>query len=150
MAKKRSAAKRINASFRYENLPEAFSFIKLPTPPFGYWHWYASISTASRHLVFVYELSLRIWMLGRRYSKQGYRKHPKSSYGTFSRKRTWWAWQGLNLRPLRCQHSALPLSYTPTRVRRRLSLIDSQRAFWGPGPIATLRATCKRPSPHPS
>src|SRR3982751_1234 len=28
----------------------------------------------------------------------------------------WWAWQGLNLRPLRCQHSALPLSYTPTRV----------------------------------
>jgi hypothetical protein len=27
----------------------------------------------------------------------------------------WWAWQGLNLRPLRCQHSALPLSYTPTR-----------------------------------
>ena len=25
----------------------------------------------------------------------------------------WWAWQGLNLRPLRCQHSALPLSYTP-------------------------------------
>ena len=26
----------------------------------------------------------------------------------------WWAWQGLNLRPLRCQHSALPLSYTPT------------------------------------
>ena len=29
--------------------------------------------------------------------------------------RKWWAWQGLNLRPLRCQHSALPLSYTPTR-----------------------------------
>ena len=27
-----------------------------------------------------------------------------------------WAWQGLNLRPLRCQHSALPLSYTPTRA----------------------------------
>src|SRR5689334_3102170 len=27
---------------------------------------------------------------------------------------SWWAWQGLNLRPLRCQHSALPLSYTPT------------------------------------
>src|SRR3546814_11745258 len=26
----------------------------------------------------------------------------------------WWAWQGLNLRPLRCQPSALPLSYTPT------------------------------------
>ena len=25
----------------------------------------------------------------------------------------WWAWQGLNLRPLRCQHSALPLSYAP-------------------------------------
>src|SRR5690348_2773607 len=35
----------------------------------------------------------------------------------FSRKK-WWAWQGLNLRPLRCQHSALPLSYTPTRVSR--------------------------------
>lgn len=65
-------------------------------------------------------------------------------------KGTWWAWQGLNLRPLRCQHSALPLSYTPTRVRRHLSLIDSQRAFWGPGPIATLRATCKHPSPQPS
>ena len=29
----------------------------------------------------------------------------------------WWAWQGLNLRPLRCQHSALPLSYTPTLER---------------------------------
>jgi hypothetical protein len=29
----------------------------------------------------------------------------------------WWAWQGLNLRPLRCQHSALPLSYTPTGRR---------------------------------
>ena len=28
----------------------------------------------------------------------------------------WWAWQGLNLRPLRCQHSALPLSYTPTFI----------------------------------
>ena len=27
----------------------------------------------------------------------------------------WWARQGLNLRPLRCQHSALPLSYAPTR-----------------------------------
>src|SRR3546814_11629211 len=26
----------------------------------------------------------------------------------------WWAWPGLNLLPLRCQHSALPLSYTPT------------------------------------
>ena len=25
----------------------------------------------------------------------------------------WWAWQGLNLWPLRCQRSALPLSYTP-------------------------------------
>ena len=33
----------------------------------------------------------------------------------------WWAWQGLNLRPLRCQHSALPLSYTPTRSPKRLS-----------------------------
>ncbi len=31
------------------------------------------------------------------------------------RAKKWWAWQGLNLRPLRCQHSALPLSYTPTR-----------------------------------
>src|SRR5215213_2525986 len=30
------------------------------------------------------------------------------------REKKWWAWQGLNLRPLRCQHSALPLSYTPT------------------------------------
>jgi hypothetical protein len=29
------------------------------------------------------------------------------------RQKQWWAWQGLNLRPLRCQHSALPLSYTP-------------------------------------
>ena len=26
----------------------------------------------------------------------------------------WWAYQGSNLGPLRCQHSALPLSYTPT------------------------------------
>jgi hypothetical protein len=38
----------------------------------------------------------------------------------FSRKK-WWAWQGLNLRPLRCQHSALPLSYTPTLVSREAS-----------------------------
>ncbi len=28
----------------------------------------------------------------------------------------WWARQGLNLRPLRCQHSALPLSYAPTQA----------------------------------
>src|SRR5881392_3656615 len=33
----------------------------------------------------------------------------------------WWAWQGLNLRPLRCQHSALPLSYTPTKGKRAIS-----------------------------
>lgn len=32
------------------------------------------------------------------------------------RRGKWWAWQGLNLRPLRCQHSALPLSYTPTLI----------------------------------
>src|SRR6266542_2989849 len=31
----------------------------------------------------------------------------------------WWAWQGLNLRPLRCQHSALPLSYTPTALGQK-------------------------------
>ncbi len=29
----------------------------------------------------------------------------------------WWARQGLNLRPLRCQHSALPLSYAPAPPR---------------------------------
>ena len=36
-----------------------------------------------------------------------------------SSRKKWWAWQGLNLRPLRCQHSALPLSYTPTRGQQR-------------------------------
>ncbi len=48
----------------------------------------------------------------------------------------WWAWQGLNLRPLRCQHSALPLSYTPTwgslngpGLRRKPRLRDSERAL---------------------
>jgi hypothetical protein len=30
------------------------------------------------------------------------------------REKAWWAQQGLNLRPLRCEHSALPLSYAPT------------------------------------
>src|SRR6059058_3666555 len=30
----------------------------------------------------------------------------------------WWARQGLNLRPLRCEHSALPLSYAPTPVSK--------------------------------
>src|SRR3954468_3916771 len=40
----------------------------------------------------------------------------------------WWAWQGLNLRPLRCQHSALPLSYTPT-----------------PGDLATVLRICNPP-----
>ena len=45
-----------------------------------------------------------------------------SSSGKFLKARPptggkWWAWQGLNLRPLRCQHSALPLSYTPTLGR---------------------------------
>lgn len=34
-----------------------------------------------------------------------------------ARIRKWWAWQGLNLRPLPCQGSALPLSYTPARRR---------------------------------
>src|SRR5690606_4964217 len=28
----------------------------------------------------------------------------------------WWARQGLNLRPLRCEHSALPLSYAPVTI----------------------------------
>src|SRR5215210_1663133 len=41
----------------------------------------------------------------------------------------WWAWQGLNLRPLRCQHSALPLSYTPTPGR----LSDAAAAVQGAG-----------------
>src|SRR5690349_8696873 len=48
----------------------------------------------------------------------------------------WWAWQGLNLRPLRCQHSALPLSYTPTEVslQARWPALENghlERAFGG-------------------
>ena len=50
----------------------------------------------------------------------------------------WWAWQGLNLRPLRCQHSALPLSYTPTRwdpittrEARGNPPPDGRRDIWG-------------------
>src|SRR5690606_32863556 len=41
------------------------------------------------------------------------RKNAANPWGW--RRFEWWAWQGLNLRPLRCQHSALPLSYTPIR-----------------------------------
>ncbi len=44
-------------------------------------------------------------------------RDPKGYRGFFE----WWAWQGLNLRPLRCQHSALPLSYTPTKGKRASS-----------------------------
>ena len=33
----------------------------------------------------------------------------------------WWARQGLNLRPLRCEHSALPLSYAPTLLAKCLA-----------------------------
>ena len=35
---------------------------------------------------------------------------PFRHFGTFS---LWWAVQGLNLRPLACEASALPLSYAP-------------------------------------
>ncbi len=44
----------------------------------------------------------------------------------------WWARQGLNLRPLRCQHSALPLSYAPTA-----------------GPLAGPGGLCKPPDYNP-
>ena len=44
------------------------------------------------------------------------RKRKPQKTAWFSEASEWWAWQGLNLRPLRCQHSALPLSYTPTAL----------------------------------
>ena len=69
--------------------------------------------------------------------------------------RKWWAWQGLNLRPLRCQHSALPLSYTPTtgdlavalRLRKALrrvatnlpgKVVELGRNPWGDGALGGL------------
>src|SRR3546814_15650110 len=33
----------------------------------------------------------------------------------------WWARLGLNQRPLRCEHSALPLSYAPETTKRRIT-----------------------------
>ena len=48
-------------------------------------------------------------------------------------RRRWWARQGLNLRPLRCQHSALPLSYAPTVGSNRRAGLVAQPAF-RPGP----------------
>ncbi len=50
----------------------------------------------------------------------------------------WWAWQGLNLRPLRCQHSALPLSYTPTLARATRPLPSPHR---GRNPVTAGRQT---------
>lgn len=38
----------------------------------------------------------------------------------------WWAWQGLNLRPLRCQHSAIPGKAQKTR-KSRFSIIGTVR-----------------------
>ena len=50
----------------------------------------------------------------------------------------WWAYQGSNLGPLRCQHSALPLSYTPTpsacclaRQARPLASLKHPRKGYG-------------------
>ena len=43
---------------------------------------------------------------------------PLNGYGIVFHGGKWWARLGLNQRPLRCQHSALPLSYAP-RGRRR-------------------------------
>ena len=45
----------------------------------------------------------------------------------------WWARQGLNLRPLRCEHSALPLSYAPTPGRRE------RRSRWCRGDFCPSR-----------
>ena len=52
-------------------------------------------------------------------------------------RRCWWARQVLNLRPLACEASALPLSYAPWRSRLRVAKLDlrsesSPRAFRRP------------------
>ena len=38
----------------------------------------------------------------------------------------WWARLGLNQRPLRCQRSALPLSYAPILIRQKSSINSIQ------------------------
>src|ERR1041384_3554642 len=49
----------------------------------------------------------------------GERKCPSLAVAEVGSGQAWWARQGLNLRPLRCEHSALPLSYAPTPIRQR-------------------------------
>ncbi len=62
-------------------------------------------------------------------AREGEKNGPKSGG------KTWWAWQGLNLRPLRCQHSALPLSYTPTPVTGEVPLVGRGSEGKTPSPL---------------
>src|ERR1700736_5400685 len=43
---------------------------------------------------------------------------PQDDVPVFVRSQAWWARLGSNQRPLRCQRSALPLSYAPDRLAR--------------------------------
>lgn len=51
----------------------------------------------------------------------------------------WWAWLGLNQRPLRCERNALPLSYTPSKETKFIHAPPAKRNRHGRG---------SRPPPH--
>lgn len=62
-------------------------------------------------------------------------------FGNVAR-RAWWARQGLNLRPLRCQHSALPLSYTPAPSDTAALALRQERPFSeASGPVQVRNCT---------
>ena len=54
----------------------------------------------------------------------------------------WWARQGLNLWPLPCQGSALPLSYAPIREKIRVRHASGKHGSW------TARATAALMEAH--
>src|SRR5690606_3385551 len=54
----------------------------------------------------------------------------------------WWAYQGSNLGPLRCQRSALPLSYTPIQGRAYIIFASARRE-----PDRTKRIVCDKICP---
>src|SRR3954467_7443530 len=54
--------------------------------------------------------------------------------------KAWWARQGLNLRPPRCEHGALPLSYAPTPVPAKAALSGRLKSC----PAPPLHRHCER------
>src|SRR6202022_3387996 len=58
---------------------------------------------------------------------------PQDDVRVFVRSEAWWARLGSNQRPLRCQRSALPLSYAPDRLARVSRLIGSPGGREAPG-----------------